>query len=187
MKARSMSCKIFILGSAIAMLGACGVAEPAPLIEKKSDGKLSSSDEIPAPKSKTILTVAGAVRQSNSAQGIELDMRTLEQLPITETTIYEPFLKKDVTFSGIMMDDFVEVVGGVDADAVVFTALDDFQATLSMPVLRSSTVMLATRQEGEWMKVRAGGPIRIVFLDNEGSGSNTDNWIWSVAHMKFER
>ena len=187
MKARSMSCKLFVLGSAIAMLSACGVAEPAPVIEKKSDGKLSSSDEIPAPKSETILSVTGAVTQSNSAKGIEFDMRTLEQMPITEVTVYEPFLKKDTSFSGIMMDDFVEIVGAENASALLMTALDDFQATLSIPVLTSSTVMLATREEGERMKPRAGGPIRIVFLENEGPGANTDNWIWSVAHMKFER
>ena len=186
MKAKRATCMLLaVLGAAAAILGGCSEPKTA-IAQPSSEGELSAASDIPAPSGATILTVKGAISKSNSAKGIRLDMATLEQMPITKATVYEPFLKMKVSFSGVLMDDFVEVVGAKEASKIIMTALDDFQAEIPKAELESSSVLLATREEGKRMKIRAGGPIRIVFLHDEGLGSNTDAWIWSVVRMQVQ-
>lgn len=157
-----------------------GTDAPAP-----SSGEITTATELPAPTGKTIIKITGEISKSNHDKGIHLDMATLEDMPTVETTLYEPFLKTDVTFSGVMMEDFVKIIGAdPGAGGIRMTALDDFVADLPMSDLMSGTVMLATRQDGAPLKLREGGPARILFLNQDGLGSNTDMWIWSVYRMQ---
>lgn len=179
--------KVLAVLFAASVLGGCA-ADAGTEAPKPSSGAVAEGDEIPAPTGKRILRVTGDISQSNHPKGVHLDLATLEDMPTVEATIYEPFLKTDVTFSGVMMEDFLEVVGAdPDAGGVHMIALDDFVAELPIADLTSGTVMLATRQDGKPLKLRAGGPSRIVFLNQEGLGSNTDMWIWSVEHMKVHK
>lgn len=176
--------KVVAVVFAASLLAGCS-AEEAPKAASPQDGGIAAGDQIPSPASKTILEITGDITQKNTNEGIRLDMATLEDMPIVEATVYEPFLKADVDFSGVMMDDFVKIIGAdPEAGGIRMTALDDFVADIPMSDLTSGTVLLATREDGKPLKVRAGGPARIVFLSDEGTGANTDMWIWSVKHME---
>lgn len=190
-KARTMSItryarakRIVAVIFAASILSGCA-ADAGTDAPEPSSGAITTEAELSAPTGKTILKITGEISGSNHKNGVHLDMATLEDMPVVETTLYEPFLKTDITFSGVMMEDFLKVIGAdPSAGGVRMTALDDFVADLPMSDLMSGTVMLATRQDGAPLKVREGGPARIVFMNQDGLGANTDMWIWSVYTMK---
>jgi hypothetical protein len=97
----------------------------------------------------------------------------------------EPFLKRRVTFEGVLLSDLLEVAGVPDAASTVsLTALDVYKVDVKVSDIRSSQMLLATRADGKHMPVDRSGPIRIVFPDSSTLGRNPDLWIWSVESMK---
>jgi hypothetical protein len=97
----------------------------------------------------------------------------------------EPFLKKRVTFEGVLLADLLAVADVPDsATKVSLTALDDYKIDFTLDDVRSSQMLLATKADGKHMPVDRSGPIRIVFPDGSSLGRNPDLWIWSVSTMK---
>ena len=177
--------RLLALLAVAAMLAACGqAAATGPETVTTADG-LAAGDEIPEPQSKTIVTVRGDISTSNGADGISLDLDTIADMPMTEATIFEPFVKTDVTFTGVMLSDFLEIVGAnPNAKKIFMTALDEYSVEVSIAEAVASSAMLAIEEDGKPIKVRHGGPARIVFLTDTKMAANTDMWIWSVNRMK---
>jgi hypothetical protein len=168
------------------LLGACGAgSEPSPM-HSKTKGTLSQRSEIPPPAGKPVLTLKGAVSKINGS-ALALDLATIEEMPTVTATVDEPFLDEKVTFSGVLLEDFMEIVGANPrSEKIAMSALDDYQVELPLSDLNPARVLIATRQEDDRIKIREGGPTRIVFLDQDRLGSNADMWIWSLETMSFE-
>jgi hypothetical protein len=177
--------RLLALLAVASMLAACGqAAATGPDTVTAPDG-LAAGDEIPEPQSKTIVTVKGDISKSNGADGISLDIDTIADMPMTEATVFEPFVKTDVTFTGVMLADFLEIVGAhPNATEVFMKALDDYSVKLPIADAVASSAMLAIEENGEPIKIRHGGPARIVFLTDSKMAANTDMWIWSVNRVK---
>lgn len=171
--------------AAATIVAACGEGPADPSTDEMSKGTLTAASTIPRPESKAILTVTGSISKSNSDRGLKLDMDTLDEMPTAEATVFEPFVKHDVTFSGVMLDDLLTIAGADrNAESLFMTALDDYTVDLATSDLEGARAMLATRENGEPIKLRAGGPVRIVFLTDGVLGSNPDTWIWSVKTIE---
>lgn len=168
-----------------ALLAACGQPAISQHEAVTSADGLAAGDSIPEPGSEPILTIKGAITESNSANGVELDVETLAEMPMTEVDVYEPFIKEDRTFTGVMLDDLLEIVGIESrAGSIFMQALDDYSMELSIADASGASAMVAIEEEGKPIKVRHGGPARIVFLTDGKIAANTDMWIWSVNRMK---
>ena len=168
-----------------ALLAACGPAAPSQHEAVTSADGIAAGDPIPEPGSKPVLTIKGAITESNSANGVELDVETLAEMPSTDADVYEPFIKEDVTFTGVMLDDLLEIVGMESgAGSVFMQALDDYSMELSITDVSEAGAMVAIEEDGKPIKIRHGGPARIVFLTDGKISANTDMWIWSVNRMK---
>lgn len=167
--------------AAATMATACGEGPAGAPADALSKGTLTAASTIPRPESKAVLTIRGSLSKGNSDRGLKLDMETLGEMPTAEATVFEPFVKHDVTFSGVMLDDLLTIAGAdPDAESLFMTALDDYTVDLAMSDLEGARAMLATRENGKPIKLRSGGPVRIVFLTDGVLGSNPDTWIWSV-------
>lgn len=113
---------------------------------------------------------------------LEVDLAGLDALPQQRLTTYEPFLKADVVFSGVSFADLLDAAGAT-GDSVLVHALDDYERTIDIDVLREPGVLLATREAGEEIPVLNGGPVRLVFPEGSTAGADPDLWVWSVDRL----
>jgi hypothetical protein len=149
------------------------------------DGTLAAGAKISAPEGEVVLTVSGDIGAANKGRKLELDLASLEKMRQVQVEAAEPFLKRRVTFEGVLLSDLLKVAGVPDsASTVSLTALDDYKVDFKLSDVRSSQMLLATKADGKHMPVDRSGPIRIVFPDSSTLGRNPDLWIWSVATMK---
>jgi hypothetical protein len=175
-------------------VAACGGKEEAPTQAAApdpstprvvDDGTLAAGEKISAPKGEVVLTVTGDIGTANKGNRLELDLASLEKMRRVRVEAAEPFLKRRVTFEGVLLADLLEVAGVPDsASKVSLTALDDYKVDFKVSDVRSSQMLLATKADGKHMPVDRSGPIRIVFPDSSTLGRNPDLWIWSVSTMK---
>ena len=189
---RSIRLVVVALVAALAV-AACGAKEeaptqaaPDPSIPRVVDaGTLAAGEKISLPKGEVVLTVTGDIATANKGTKLELDLASLEKMRQVQVEAAEPFLKRRVTFEGVLLSDLLKVAGVPDsASTVSLTALDDYKVDFKLSDVRSSQMLLATKADGKHMPVDRSGPIRIVFPDSSTLGRNPDLWIWSVSSMK---
>jgi hypothetical protein len=190
---RSIRLVVVALVAALAV-AACGGKEEAPTQAAAPDpstprvvdaGTLAAGGKISLPKGEVVLTVTGDIGTANRGKKLELDLASLEKMRQVQVEAAEPFLKRRVTFEGVLLADLLKVAGVPDsASTVSLTALDDYKVDFKLSDVRSSQMLLATKADGKHMPVDRSGPIRIVFPDSSTLGHNPDLWIWSVATMK---
>ena len=134
---------------------------------------------IAPPSGDPVVTFTGLV---NAGQPLAVDLQALDGLPQQTITTYEPFVKTDVTFSGVSFADLLDAAGA-EGDAVLVHALDDYERTIGIDVLREPGVLLATREAGAEIPVPNGGPVRLVFPEGSAAGADPDLWVWSVDRL----
>jgi hypothetical protein len=190
---RSIRLVVVALVMALAVAACGGKQEEAPQAagpnasspQVVDDGTLAAGEEISSPKGEVVLTVSGDIGAANKGKTLELDLASLEQMRRVRLETAEPFLKRRVTFEGVLLSDLLAVADVPDtASTVSLTALDDYKVDFKVADVRSSQMLLATKADGKHMPVDRSGPIRIVFPDSSSMGRNPDLWIWSVASMK---
>ena len=190
---RSIRLVMVALVAALAV-AACGGKEEAPTRSAApdastprvvDDGTLAAGEKISAPKGEVVLTVTGDIGTANKGRKLELDLASLEKMRQMRVEAAEPFLKRRVTFEGVLLADLLAVAGVPEsASTVSLIALDDYKVDFKVSDVRSSQMLLATKADGKHMPVDRSGPIRIVFPDRSTLGRNPDLWIWSVESMK---
>ena len=148
---------------------------------------VADSEPLPAPEGEPVLRIKGVSRGNVGTHTTAIDFATLDRVGVEELTIQEPFLKRDVTFTGIWMRDLLGRAGlGADARRLYFHALDDYHVELPVSDV-AATGFLAVRAGGERIEIADGGPIRLVFSSDEGVAAITDNWIWTIDSMRAIR
>jgi hypothetical protein len=176
----------------ILMLAACQRDEqapvtpgPAPSPEVVNPGTIAAGEQVSAPKGKVVLTMSGEIETRNQGSKLALDLASLGRMKTVRMALNEPFLKRRVTFDGVLLADLLAVAGVPEsASKVQITALDDYKVDFTMADVRESKMLLATKADGKAMKIAEAGPVRIVFPDDSSLGRNPDLWIWSVTTMR---
>jgi hypothetical protein len=181
---------IVIALALLCLPGACGGTPEASArtVEglQPTAGTLRAGATQPVPENRVILTLSG-VDRPNVGNDLELDLATLQRMPTIQATVYEPFLKRDIRFGGVLLSEVLSYAGADPTSTMEVTALDDHLIQFNLGQLDEHQVLVATDIDGRPLQIADGGPTRLVFLDaSSGAGSNTDNWIWSIADMTFE-
>jgi hypothetical protein len=174
------------------MLAACQRDEQAPATPASdpspqvvNPGTLAAGQQVSVPKGEVVLTMSGTIGNRNKGRKLALDLASLERMRTVRMETSEPFLKRKVTFEGVLLSDLLAVAGVPEsAGKVYMTALDDYKVDFTMADVRSSKMLLATKADGAHMPIDKAGPIRIVFPDDSTLGRNPDLWIWSVNAMR---
>jgi hypothetical protein len=173
----------------LCLTGACGGTATTPAVpqdRQDTAGTLKVGTTVPAPENRVILTLTG-VDHPNVGNDLELDLATLQRMPSVQATVFEPFLERDIRFGGVLLSELLSYAGVDPTSTMEVTALDDHLIHFNLGQLDERQVLVATDIEGRPLQIADGGPSRFIFLDaSSGSGSNTDNWIWSLTDMTFE-
>jgi hypothetical protein len=178
-----------IVTAALLSLTACageGTSDASdPVTVDAVEGSALPQNGVPAPLGKPVLTLSG-VDRPNVDKHMELDLAALASMPTVEVTVFEPFLKRDILFEGVLLSDVLAYAGVDPAADMRVTALDDYRVDFSLDLLAEDRVLVATRMDGRAIEIPDGGPTRFIFLDASGGpGAITDNWVWSLAEMAF--
>jgi len=174
----------------LCLMGACGGTPEASarLPQDRQDiaGTVEVGTTLPVPENRVILTLTG-VDRPNVGNDLELDLATLQLMPSVQATVYEPFLRRDIRFGGVLLSELLSYAGVDPTSSMEVTGLDDHLIHFNLGQLDEHQVLVATDIDGRPLQIADGGPSRFIFLDPaSGAGSNTDNWIWSLTDMTFE-
>ena len=176
------------LGLLVALAACSGQATPA--YQEVTPASLSPGDPIPGPIEKVVLTLYGDLTVKNVRDTLQFDMPTLERLGLVKYTIYDPWLKSEVTYTGVLMSELGKFVGDMDsATKVHITAPDDYQVDIPFTEIKKWPVLLATQADGEYMSIENSGPTRIVFpyhaYPEIDPVKYNDLWIWNIKSMEI--
>jgi hypothetical protein len=119
-------------------------------------------ENLPPPHDRVILTVSGALANANASGRIEFDLRGLELLGLSKLTTWTPWTDGEVEFEGVLARQLMEAVGARGAE-VEARALNDYKEVIPIEDFDRYDVLLATRMNGQLMRVRDKGPIWIVY------------------------
>jgi DMSO/TMAO reductase YedYZ molybdopterin-dependent catalytic subunit len=181
-----------VIGVAVlaAALTACGSSTPSNPAGTPSPAATSGPvatarpAAVPKPVGKTVLRMEGALSSHNVGKSLAFDQRTLDAMATSTATIFEPFVKRDIRFTGIPMSALLTRAGvAPTAKTVHLHALDDYKVEFKVSDLMAPGVLLATKADGAAIPIGKGGPIRLVFPPDSTAGKNKDVWIWSIDSM----
>lgn len=182
-------------------LAGCG-SSSGPAYETVSGGVLSAGRSVPPPTGAVILeidgkiasrngpgvSIADRVTSSNRPGTLLLDMQTLEQVGLIRYSVDDPWLKRNVSYTGVLVSDLVALLQPAPtATTLHFVALDDYEVDIALADVERWPIMIATRLDGTRMAVANGGPSRIAFPYGLVSGidelMHKDLWIWNIKTL----
>lgn len=181
-----------VVGVAVlaAALAGCGSSTPrnsSGATATTSPGAPTPQAAVPKPAGKTVLRMDGALTRHNVGRSLAFDQKTLDAMATSTATIFEPFVKQDIRFTGIPMSDLLARAGvAPTATKVHMYALDDYKVEFKVSDLTAPGVLLATKADGASIPIGKGGPIRLVFPRDSVAGKNKDVWIWSIDSMTIQ-
>ena len=136
---------------------ACGLGVMGAALARSARGGTFSS-----PANKAILTVAGAITNTNKGDAAAFDRPMLEALGLDGFRTTTPWYDRPVWFQGVRMQRLMQAVGAFGTDVVAF-ALNDYVIELPMSDFDRYGVLLAMKRDGVDMPVRDKGPLFIVY------------------------
>lgn len=120
------------------------------------------ADALEAPKGRVLLTVTGAIDDTNSASGAQFDLPMLEALPGRSGEMETPWTEGRTRFDGPLLRSLLDAVGA-HGKALRVTALNDYSAEVPMEDATAFDTMLAVAMNGEPMSIRDKGPIFMIY------------------------
>jgi hypothetical protein len=183
--------RLMAAATAICLTAACGGSKattqrqpPTYVATTVEPAVLRAGQTVPLPN-KPILTVRGKIATTNSLRSLSLDAKDLDDMGVLKVRVFEPAVKKEMTFQGVWLADMLKVAGiEKSASSVHFTALDDFQSDLKTTEIDQGGVFLATKSgDGSPIAIQNGGPTRLVFMDGVKAGKSPAAWVWSLKTL----
>lgn len=145
--------------------------------------------DLDAPSGRVILTVGGTIDVKNDGDTALFDLDAFERIGLTTVSTETPWTDGTIDFQGVLVRDLIATLGA-SGTHLRATALDDYAITIALEEFDAFDVILATRRDGEIMKVRNKGPVWLIYpwsdfreLQNE---ANYSKGIWQVTEIEFE-
>jgi hypothetical protein len=147
----------------------------------------ASAEDLAAPTDSVILTVTGAIGNTNAPGAAQFDLAMLEALPGQETTTATPWYDGAQSFSGPLGSALLASVGAT-GDTLVVTAINDYVTEIPVADFETWPVIFATRHNGEVMSVREKGPIFVIYPFDSDQALNTEVYYgrsaWQVKSIE---
>jgi hypothetical protein len=138
-----------ILTAITAFLGLSGIAA-------------AGAQTLPAPKDKPILTVSGNISVTNQGGTAVFDRAALEAVGTISFETGTPWYPEPVKFEGVPLAKLMQYLGA-KGEHIVVTALNDYSSDIPFSDAMKYNVILAMKQNGQYMSVRDKGPLFIVY------------------------
>jgi hypothetical protein len=147
---------------------------------------LPAQAEMAAPTGEVVLTVGGAIAESNSPEGASFDMEMLMALPKSGFDTTTTWTEGPHRFEGVPLKAVLDAVGGTGA-TITATALNNYSVEIPLDVIEDEVPIIAYHIDGEPFSRRDKGPLWIVFPYDAGEKYQTElvyGWsIWQLAGL----
>ncbi len=157
-----------------------------------SEPTLTPGSPIPAPRGPVVLRISGKIASVSGGEGeIAFDMPTLERLGMVRFTTPTNWTQGPTTFEGVLLSRVLEAVGAdPSATTLTMTALNDYAAPVPAADATEWPVMLAVKENGQYMSVREHGPIWVVYPQHAfpelGTNDYLSRWVWQLAKIDVQ-
>ncbi len=131
----------------------------------------------PPAANETIFTI------NNGKKVIKYSMNSLKAMKPITITIYEPFVKKEQSFSVISISNIAKKSGINPKAKLVTIALNDYTYTNTLQNFVAAKGYIAIARNGKPIPYDQGGPIRIVFPKDSKWSKFLDPWNWSLSSI----
>ncbi len=142
------------------------------------------------PAGKVVLTVTGAISETNSDKGLEFDLAMLEGIGLKVYDGKDPWLGNK-KYSGVTIADILKFAGAPKDVAEIFVvAKDGKKVTLKPEDVAKYPIMLATQDGGKAIGSGLGGPVKLVFPYTAYPELEKiypkDDWNWFVVTVEVK-
>ena len=154
---------------------------------------LPARAEMAAPTGEVILTVSGAIAETNSPEGAAFDMenpvvaasRRLA-LPATSFETTTTWTEGPHTFEGVPLKALLDAVGA-EGGKITATALNSYSVDIPLDAVEDAAPIIAYHIDGETFSRRDKGPLWIVFPYDSSDKYQSElvyGWsIWQLAGL----
>lgn len=182
---KSMRVLLSVFISAL-ILVSCGGAATPTTYTVVTKGTLKPGDSVPAPTGEVVLTVNGNISQKNADNALQFDLATLENIGLVEYKVDDPFVKKTILYTGVLMSQILKVAGASsDATTITLTALDDYSVDMQIADAVKWPILVALKADGEYMPIDENGPLINIIPYNDFPEIDhltyDAMWVWSLS------
>ena len=117
---------------------------------------------LPQPTGDVILTITGAMTETNAPHALQFDMAMLRALPSIEVSTASPWTNGVTRFKGVELKTLLDLAGasGTKLSAI---ALNDYAATIPVADATEKGAFIAYLMDGAEMSVRERGPLWVLY------------------------
>ncbi len=123
---------------------------------------MAAAAELQAPSGQVLLEVRGELTRYQRPGVAQLDLAMLDALPQTTYRVETPWTEGETSFTGVLGSTLFDYLGARPTN-VLATALNAYTATLDVSAFTRDGALLATRMNGQPMRIRDKGPVWIIF------------------------
>lgn len=145
--------------------------------------------DIAAPKGEVILTISGAISETNAATGAQFDLAMLQALPASGFDTTTTWTEGKTRFDGVPLKTLLDAVGATGS-TVTATALNNYSVDIPFDVIEDQVPIVAYHIDGETFSRRDKGPLWIVFPYDADVAYQTElvhGWsIWQLSGLTVQ-
>jgi len=147
----------------------------------------ATADPLPPPAGAPILTVTGAIAETNAAGGAQFDAAMIAALPRHKITTTTPWYDQPRTFEGPLLRDVLGAVGA-SGQTLHVEALNDYASDVPVADALTYDVVLADRIDGQPIPVRERGPLFIMYPLDQVPALKSEEFyqrcVWQVKSIE---
>jgi hypothetical protein len=141
------------------------------------------------PTGQVVLTISGAIDQTNGEALARFDRKMLKELGTTKITTTTSWTDGPQVFEGVLARDVMKAVGA-EGLTIAATALNDYQITIPVEDFEKYDVLFATHMNGVEMTARDKGPIWIVYPRDDHKELRSQKvdakWLWQLSKISVQ-
>jgi hypothetical protein len=138
------------------------------------------------PTGPVILTVTGAISETNAPGRAEFDRKMLEALGLESMTTTTNWTDGKQVFEGVRVSKLLDAVGA-KGTTLSTVALDDYTSTVPMEVLTKFPALFALSMNGKALTPRDKGPVWIVLPRDDypvlADPKYDSYWVWQLKSI----
>ncbi|MBU9699176.1 molybdopterin-dependent oxidoreductase [Rhodobacteraceae bacterium HSP-20] len=142
--------------------------------------------ELATPAGEVILTVGGAISETNGDGTASFDMAMLQAMPSSEFSTSTTWTDGTKAFKGVPLKTLLDSLGA-KGSKVIATALNNYSVEIPMEAIRDGVPIMAYTIDGAEFSRRDKGPLWIVFPYDSSAEYQTElvyGWsIWQLASL----
>ncbi len=145
-----------------------------------------ASEPLAQPAGRVILTISGAIENTNGDGVARFDRAMLEEIGIIKIATSTSWTDGVTKFEGVLARDLLRAVGAT-GDVVTARALNDYSIEIPRSDFDDYDVLFALRMDGVDLTPRDKGPLWVVYPRDEHPELRNQKvdarWLWQLVNL----